>query len=116
MALNRVRARGRQLQLPVASGKVSGDPAVSGQIPGVCLTDRDSTSGKATLQLDGVFDISVKAIDAGGNSAVAVGDILYYTAADTPQVSKKATGVRFGYALEAITGGNTDTINVKVGY
>lgn len=116
MATNRVRARGRQLSLPVASGKVSGDPAVCGLIAGVCLTDRDATTGKATLQMDGVFDLPVKGIDGSGNAAIAVGDVLYYTAGDTPQLSVKTTGVRFGYALEAVSSGATDTINVKVGY
>lgn len=97
----------------------SGDPVHAGQIPGVALNDEATSgglSGQTTVALDGVFDLSVKAIDGGGNSAVAVGDILYYVDADTPVLSKKNTGVRFGYALEAITSGSTATINVKVGY
>lgn len=115
MAKNRDREYARQLSLPVASGTLSGDPVVVGQIPGVAVVDRDS-AGNATVQMDGSYVISVKGIDAGGNSAVAVGDILYHTQADTPKVSKKATGVRFGYALEAVTSGATASIKVKVGY
>lgn len=98
----------------------SGDPVVCGQIPGVALVDEFESphplAGETTVALDGVFDLSVKGVDGSGNSAVAVGDIIYYVAADTPKLSKKATGVRFGYAKEAISSGGTDTINVEVGY
>lgn len=117
MARNRVRARGRQLLLTVISGVVSGDPVVVGQIPGVALTDRDTTTGKATVQMDGVFNLSVKGEQAAGNVAVAEGDILYYEAGQTPPINKDATnGVRFGYALAAVTSGATATIAVKIGY
>jgi len=92
-----------------------GGPARLGQLPMVCIVT-EGTDGIGTYAIQGVYDLSVKAIDAGGNSAVAVGDIIYYTDADTPPLSKKATGVRFGYALEAITSGSTDTINVLIGY
>lgn len=115
MAKNQARTDGRYINGPVASGVVSGDPTVIGQIPGVAQIDRDS-NGNATIDTRGTHTISVKGIDGGGNSAVAVGDILYHTQADTPPVSKKATGVRFGYALAAVTSGATATIEVKVGY
>ena len=52
----------------------------------------------------------------GGNSAVAVGDILYYVNADTPKISKKNTGVRYGYALQTVGSGSTATIRVLLGY
>jgi hypothetical protein len=68
------------------------------------------------MKTDGVATFSVKGIDGGGSSAVAVGDILYYVNADTPKISKKNTGVRFGYALEAVSSGSTATIRVKIGY
>ena len=93
----------------------SGDPVLVGQIPGVAQTN-ERADGKTSITLKGAHKLSVKGIDGGGNSAVAVGDILYYVAADTPKISKKATGVRFGYALEAVTSGATATIRVKVGY
>lgn len=117
MAANRKFPRGAALSL-VASDPAtptSGAPVVVGQIPGVALTD-ERTDGTTSIQLDGAFDLSVKGIDGSGNSAVAVGDILYYVAADTPKLSKKATGVRFGYALEAVASAATATIAVKVGY
>jgi hypothetical protein len=68
------------------------------------------------VQTDGVFQLSVKGVDGGGNAAVAAGDILYYVDADTPKLSKKATGHRFGYALDAVLSGATTSIRVKVGY
>jgi len=114
MAQNMIQAVGDILDVAIAS-KVSGDPGVKGQIPGVCLTDTDA-DGKVRLQLNGVYDVSVKGVNGGGNSAVAIGDIIYYTEGDTPKLNKKTDGVRFGYALEAITSGSTDTIKVKLGY
>ncbi len=122
MATNEIIAstkhRSRVCSHPAAPN--SGDPVRCGQIPGVALVDEFESphplAGQTTVAEDGVFDLSVKGIDGSGNAAVAVGDILYYTDADTPPLSKKATGVRFGYALEAISSGGTDTINVEVGY
>lgn len=115
MARNKVYQEGDQTYLPVAVGTVSGAPVAVGQIPGVAVTDRDS-AGNATVDTEGVYNLSVKAIDGGGNSAVAVGDILYFVSADTPPISKKNTGVRFGYALDAIVAGSTATIRVQLGY
>ncbi len=94
----------------------SGDPVLCGQIPGVALT-AENADGTTTIACDGVFNLSVKGENAGGNSAVAAGDILYYEAGQTPPVNKDATnGVRFGYALGAVTSGATATIPVRVGY
>lgn len=93
------------------AGKLSGDPVVVGQIPGVALTDTDA-DGKVVVDTRGVFDLSVKAVDGVGNSAVAVGDAIYYVETDTPKLSKKNTGVLFGWALKAIAAGATDTIQV----
>lgn len=93
----------------------SGDPVHVGQIPGVALVAED-TAGLTTAALDGEFTLSVKGVDGGGNSAVADGDILYYVDADTPKLSKKTTGVRFGYARGAVISGATTTIPVEIGY
>jgi hypothetical protein len=92
-------------------GKKSGDPVVKGTITGVCITDTDA-SGNVVVDLGGVYDLSVKAVDDSGNSAVAIGDKIFYVVGDTPLLSKKASGYFFGYALEIITSGATDTINV----
>lgn len=93
----------------------SGDPVLIGQLPGVALT-AERTDGTTTVKFNGAATLSVKAIDVGGNSAVAAGDVIYYGTGDTPKLSKKNTGVRFGVALEAITSGSTATILVRIGY
>jgi predicted RecA/RadA family phage recombinase len=102
--------------LAVPSGVVSGDPVVDGQIPGVALIDRKA-DGRATVQLDGTFLLSVKGVITGpANSAVAEGDLLYYNAGHTPKLDKDTAGVRFGYAEGTVNSGATATIAVKVGY
>lgn len=115
MAKNRARANGRKLNLPVAANTVSGDPVVVGFLPGVALIDRDA-DGNATIDTYGVYHLSVKGINGGGNSAVAVGDRLYHTQADTPKLSKKDTGVYFGIALEPVVAGATTVIEVRIGH
>jgi predicted RecA/RadA family phage recombinase len=117
MAKNIVLDPGNQLSLAATdpATPASGDPVLVGQLPGVALT-AERADGTTTIKTDGVATLSVKGIDGGGNSAVAVGDVIYYVTADTPKLSKKATGVRFGYALDAITSGSTATIRVKLGY
>jgi predicted RecA/RadA family phage recombinase len=106
---------GKLLNLAVASTIVSGDPVVVGNaIRGVAQTSYDSASGKAVIDTEGVFDLSVQAVDDDGNSAVAIGDRLFYAAADSPVLSKKKSGKFFGVALETVTTGTTATINVKV--
>jgi hypothetical protein len=96
---------------------VSGDPVVCGQIPGVALGNEDTTDGATVCALDGEFTLSVKGENAGGNSAVADGDILYYEAGQTPPINKDATnGIRFGYARGAVSSGATAAIPVEIGY
>lgn len=118
MATNRRFEKGDNLLIAATTPAtpVSGDPVLVGQIPGVALTDEDA-SGKSSIQFNGVFRLSVKGENNAGNSAVAVGDILYFEAGQTPPVNKdNVAGVRFGYALEAVNSGATATIQVKVGY
>lgn len=117
MATNEVYEFGRKFSAIVTHPATpsSGDPVRVGQLPAVATTDERS-DGTTSIQCDGVHEFSVAGVDGGGNSAVAVGDILYYVDADSPPLSKKTTGVRFGYALETVTSGATATINVKIGY
>jgi predicted RecA/RadA family phage recombinase len=84
-----------------------------GELVGVALT-AERSDGTTTVSFRGVFDLSVKGIDGGGNSAVAVGDKLYYTDADTPVLNKKTTGRFVGHALETVTSGATATIQVRL--
>jgi predicted RecA/RadA family phage recombinase len=98
---------------------VAGDPVLLGQIPGVALTgegEGGNASGEITIDTEGIYNLAVGGVDANGNSAVTPGDIVYYTAGDTPKLNKKNTGVRFGYALGAVESGQTATIPVRIGY
>jgi predicted RecA/RadA family phage recombinase len=105
---------------------VSGDPVLFGDLPGVAITSMGGGGNAATktsVQFEGVVEVSVKGVNAGGNSAVAAGDVIYYVAGDTPPLSKKATGVRYGVAMglptqtgNLITAGSTATIRVRIGY
>lgn len=117
MAKNQVYADGTKLSVVCSdpATPASGDPVLVGQIPAVATT-AERADGTTSVDTRGVWNLSVKGVDGSGNSAVAAGDILYYVAADTPKLSKKATGVRYGYAMAAITSGSTATIPVKLGY
>ena len=112
MATNMIYKNADQLKFYTNADLNSGDPFVVGQIPAVALGNEDSD--KYTVgRLAGVFDLSVKGIDDSGNSAVTIGDKIYYDADDTPKLSKKASNnVLFGYALEAVGSGATATIQV----
>jgi len=111
--------RGLSLAASDPGTPASGDPVRVGQLPGVALTDEGDGGHAATdVGIDfgpAVYDLSVKGIDDNGNVAVAIGDPLYYVDADTPKLSKKQSGYFFGFALEAVTSGSTDTIRVLVG-
>lgn len=121
MAKNAVYGTGRYLSVVATdpATPASGDPVLVGQLPGVATVDEGdggNASGNVSIDTAGVYNLSVKGVDGSGNAAVSAGDILYYVTADTPKLSKKATGVRFGYALEAVGSSQTATIAVKVGY
>lgn len=118
MATNIVHEDGDQLFRKItvpSSGAKSGDPVLCGQRPGVALTDQDA-NGFATVKFNGSVTLSVKGVDQSGNSAVAAGDTLYLVSADTPKVSKKNTGVRYGYAAGAVNSAATASITVDLGY
>lgn len=94
----------------------SGAPVRYGSAVGVALTD-ESEGGNATGYTSVYFgpcvvDMSVKGVDGSGNSAVAVGDAIFYVDADTPKLSKKSAGYFFGFALETVGSGSTATIQV----
>jgi predicted RecA/RadA family phage recombinase len=117
MADNIIHEHGDQLFRKVtvpASGALSGDPVLCGQRPGVALTDQDA-NGYATVKFNGSAQLSVKGT-TGSDAAVTPGDLLYYVAANTPKLSKTTSGVRFGYAAEAIGSGSTATTTVDIGY
>ncbi len=114
MATNMVYEDARRLYLDVPVGTLAGDPVAVGKIVGVAQFARD-VNGKSVVDTAGAYNLDVKAVDGVGNSAVAIGDQLYYVAADTPKLSKKDTGVPFGKALSTVAAGATATIPVKIG-
>ena len=97
----------------------SGDPVRYGELVGVAQT-AERADGKTSVTFKGVHLLSVKGVDGGGNSAVAVGDKIYYVDADTPVLSKKNTGRFVGHAVETATNagtvgsGSTATIPVRL--
>ena len=115
MATNQSRENGRHLKVtPTDGGATSGAPGRVGELCGVA--EHTLVAGAATFDFGGVYELSVKGIDGVGNSAVAIGDIIYYVDADTPKLSKKNAGRRFGYAYGTVSSGGTATIPVKLGY
>jgi predicted RecA/RadA family phage recombinase len=116
MAKNKIFDRGVALSLVCShpAAPKSGDPVRVGEMVGVALTD-ERADGTTSVDFEGVFDLSVKGVDGAGNSAVAVGDKIFYVDADTPVLSKKATGRFAGWALEVVSAGGTDTIRVRLG-
>lgn len=120
MATNIKRYLQGHFALPVVCSDpatpASGDPVRYGKLTGIALTDEGEGGNSATqttVEFGAcVVDVSVRGVDGSGNSAVAVGDSIYYVDADTPKLSKKASGYFFGFAMETITSGSTDTINV----
>ncbi len=115
MATNRIFASSRRLRIAASNPTTpaSGDPIRWGYRIGVAIDDEDS-GGDITADFGGVYDLSVKGVDGSGNSAVAAGDAIFYVDADTPKLSKKATGYFAGFALEAVESGATTTIKVAL--
>lgn len=116
MATNIVHEEGNQLSVPVPVGTVSGDPVAVGGLPGVALIDRGAdTAGEATVKFNGTATLDVTGEDDAGNTAIAVGDILYLQSDGTINADA-TTGIRFGYALGTVSSGATTGTLVKIGY
>jgi hypothetical protein len=106
---------------------LANDPVVCGQKAGVALDDADS-NGLTRMQVDGIFSLLVAGIDSSGTSGadanvtVLGGDIVYFDPAKTPPVSKRAGGIRFGYAAGnagatlVSSGATTTEIDVAIGF
>lgn len=118
MATNQVYEFGDQFAVLAASVTApadpeSGDAVVVNQMPAVALTDvYEDTDGveKITVKTNGVYEFAVNA----NNGALAVGHIVHIHAS-TGALSN-TSGVRYGYALEAVDSGATSVIPVKIGY
>lgn len=96
----------------------SGSPVRFGNLTGVALTNEGEGGNAATETTvdfsENVYTLSVAAVDQNGNSAVALGDFIYYVDADTPKLSKKNTGYFFGVALQANAAGDGSAATIKV--
>lgn len=119
MSLNQVFDHGDAL--PVActdpASPNSGDPVLFGQLGGVAQTkkgDGGNASTDTSVAFVGTFKLSVKGVDGSGNHAVAAGDTIFYVTGDTPKLSAKATGVKYGTALDPVISGATTTIRVRL--
>jgi hypothetical protein len=103
-------------QYPVRVGSMVGFAEIS-----VLMTG--PKAGMTTVRFGShVRSAYVRAVNGSGNSAIAAGDKLYYVDGDltlnqpysetNTALSKKDSGVFFGYALESITSGQGALIRV----
>lgn len=121
MATNEVFEDGDNLSLVCSHPTTpsSGDPVRYGEMVGVAQTD-EQADGKTSVTFKGVHLLSVEGVDGSGDSAVAVGDKLFYTDADDPPINKKTTGRAVGFAVTTettagtVTAGATATIPVRL--
>jgi predicted RecA/RadA family phage recombinase len=112
MSMNQRYKNGDNIDVPVPVGTVAGDFVLVGGIKGVANIDRQD-DGTASITRVGSFIFSVKAVIAGPtNSAIAVGDPIYYDAADTPKMNKDNTGTLIGHALTTLASGATGNVEV----
>lgn len=119
MATNQVYDEGDEISVACTdpASPNSGDPILFGQLGGVALTkkgDGGNASTNTSVAFEGVFRLSVKGIDGSGNHAIAGGDTIFYVTGDTPKLSAKATGVKFGTALDPVNSAATTTIRVRL--
>ncbi len=94
----------------------SGAPVRYGMLTGVALVNEGAGGNIATETTVDFgareWKLSVKGVNDSGNSAVAVGDAIFYVDADTPKLSKKSSGYFFGIANEVVVSAATTTIRV----
>src|SRR6056297_2466434 len=93
---------GKKMEMATVTGGESGDAfVIGGYLPCVLLTDAETANPyNATVQTEGVFDLSVKGHDGNTNAAVSAGDLLYWTDKDTA-LDLDSSEDPFGIALEA---------------
>lgn len=121
MAKNRRFPYGRNIPIAAthpASPK-SGQPVRLGHLVGVAEIN-ELADGSITADFGpAVYELSVRGVNTSGNSAVAVGDALYYVDADVGDgsgfLSKKDTGRFAGTALATVASGTTSKISVMIG-
>lgn len=106
----------RKVTQPASGGKV-GDPCMVGRRPGYLLTDQDD-AGMATVKFCGSVRVNAHAVTAGGNSAIAPGDDVFYDpapGATNPNINKDNTnGQFFGVAATALTSSSKGVVVVDL--
>lgn len=98
-------------EMTVGASQVDGSTILISQMPVFLLQDSDSAN-KATCILPGTLVVEdvVTGANAGGNSAVAIGDRLYK---DGTEINKDVTnGTFIGFALATVGSGLTGTIQI----
>jgi predicted RecA/RadA family phage recombinase len=119
MAKNEIYRNANHLAFTVTAGVESGDLVVVGSLHGVAQIDRDASDGKATLWLDGGWELPV------ANGTYTEGEPIYaHAAGGTAPVSGEAvglindtatTGKLIGHSLESkTTTGGTGTLVVRL--
>jgi len=101
--------------LTVGASVTSGSFGVLGQVPYVALGNSGASNTPIACATRGIFNLSVHGYSTV-NAAVNIGDIVYFDSGDSNKLNVHNTGVRFGYALGAVTSGSNTTIPVMVGY
>lgn len=118
MATNMVRDQIDRINVVVSdpATPASGGPVRYGLLTGVALVNEGGGGNIATETTVDFgareWKLSVKGVNDSGNSAVAVGDAIFYVDADTPKLSKKSSGYFFGIAQEVVNSAATTTIRV----
>jgi predicted RecA/RadA family phage recombinase len=89
----------------------SGGLFVINALTGVAVNDvADSATGEFLVK-NGVVDVSVKGHNGSSNTAVSVGNKVYYTSGEA-FCDVDSNAQFFGFALETVTAGGTSTIRV----
>jgi len=94
-----------------------GDAVLVGEnIVGVSFKSAAAATDLVAIDTEGIWQLSVVAEDDDGNVAVGVGNEIFInkTTCILSKIANKASHQFFGYALYAITSGDTDVIPVKV--
>lgn len=112
----RIDCLGSECVCPALNNKpIAGDAVVVGAgLAGVAETTAAATTDTIPINTVGVYTVPVFGQNGGGASAVVKGDKLFIAAA-TAIVSKIATGIPFGIALDPVGGGLTVSIRVRLG-
>ena len=98
MATNELFRDGDTLNLPVPAGTQSGDPVKVGSLVGVAITNRGeggNPSTHATVRRKGAFHLAVS------GAITAIGDPIYFVAADGTLTGTATGNTLYGYALKS---------------